>query len=109
MNRLLSAWLVESILITYRGTKQGKFTTNPVPYFPLPSEYVATVLVFGGLSLLPSNSDAGRVAGVIGWGLVVATALNLWNPASSAESGIKPTGISTAPATITPKKAGQKV
>ena len=82
MNSIVSAWIVEAALITYRGSRQGKFKNNPVPGLAMPSQYLATVIVFGGLSLIPQNSDAARVASALGWGLVVATFLNLWAPGS---------------------------
>ena len=82
MNSILNAWLAEIVIITYRGTRQKKFKNNPIPSFPLPSEYVATIIVFGALSLVPNDSEWSRVAGAIGWGLVLATTLNLWNPGS---------------------------
>jgi len=95
MNQVMAAWLVEAALITYRGAKQGRFKNNPVPGLALPSEYIATVIVFGGLSLIPSSGDGGRVAAAAGWGLVMATFLNLWAPGS---------GVSQAPVVLTPKK-----
>ena len=95
MNQVMAAWFVEAALITYRGAKQGKFKNNPVPGLALPSEYIATVIVFGGLSLIPSSGDGGRAAAAAGWGLVVATFLNLWAPGS---------GVSQAPVVLTPKK-----
>lgn len=79
MNTLLAAWLAETALITYRGAKQGGSKENPVAHLPLPSEYVASFVVFGALSLVP-GPNGQRVAGLFGWGVVVATFLNLWNP-----------------------------
>jgi len=101
VNSIFNAWLAEIVIITYRGTRQTKFKNNPVPGFALPSEYVATIIVFGGLSLVPSDSEWSRVAGAIGWGLVLATTLNLWNPGS---------GVSQASPTLeVPKTQPQKV
>ena len=85
MTGLLSAWLVEVGLITYRGSKQGRYTGNPIAGLALPSEYVATFIVFGGLGLIPGQ--ASRVAAVAGWGIVVATFLNLWDPATIGNAG----------------------
>lgn len=82
MNPILAAWIAEAIIITYRGTRQAKFKKNPVAGLALPSEYVATVIVFGGLSLIPQGGDAGRIASTFAWGLMLATTLNLWNPGS---------------------------
>lgn len=100
MNTVVSAWIVEAALITYRGARKGDFKNNPVPGLAMPSQYAATVLVFGGLSLVPSSSDAGRVAAALGWGLVAATFLNLWTPGSK---------VAATPPTITPAKTAQPV
>jgi hypothetical protein len=99
VNTVLAAWIAETIIITYRGTRQKKFKNNPIPGFALPSEYVATVVVFGALSLVPTDSEWSRAAGAIGWGLVLATTLNLWNPGS---------GVSQASPILEPKQP-QKV
>lgn len=101
MNTIVSAWIVEAALITYRGAKGGSLKNNPVPGLALPSQYVATVIVFGGLSLFPSSSDAGKVAGALGWGLVAATFLNLWNPGGKVAAA--------APPVITPAETAKPV
>jgi hypothetical protein len=85
MGPLLTAWLVEMGLITYRGAKQGKFATNPIPHLALPSEYVASFIIYGGLALVPEGGQ--RVAAAVGWGLVVATFLNLWDPTTVGNKG----------------------
>lgn len=77
MNSLTLAWIAETVLITYRAAGQKQSQTNPIAHFPLPSEYVGSFIVFGVLSLVPGEGQ--RVAGLFGWGLVVATALNLWD------------------------------
>ena len=101
MNAIIGAWLAEVIIISYRGSRQGKFKDNPIKNFALPSEYVATIIVFGALSLIPKNSDLYRIAGATGWGLVLATTLNLWTPGS---------GVSQAsPILEVPKTKPQKV
>ena len=87
MNTLTTAWVAELVLITYRGTKQtGPQIGRPIPRLALPSEYAATLIVYGALSLVP-DGQWGQVAGLVGWGLVVATLLNLWDPAASAKAG----------------------
>ena len=78
MNSLTLAWLAEMALVTYRAVGSGQGSDNPVANLPLPSEYVGAVVVFGTLSFVP-GPNGQRVAGLIGWGLVIATALNLWD------------------------------
>jgi hypothetical protein len=91
---LLSAWLAAAVLITYRGVKQVPRTT-PLP-MPLPSTYVSTFIVYGGLSLLPDS--AAGFAGATGWAFVLAIALNLWTPGGT----VKSTTPTTIPAGTTP-------
>lgn len=81
---LLAPALAETVLITWRDVKNGSNVDNPIPHFPLPSQYVSVVIVFGALSLFPES--AARLAAVIGWGLVVATALNAFTPGSTVNS-----------------------
>lgn len=87
MGGLLSAWFAEMVLITYRGVKKGT-TGGPIHGLPLPADYVGATIVFGALGLL-GNTQAAPVATLAGWGLVVATLLNLWTPKT-------PTKLSTA-------------
>src|SRR5208282_6328290 len=107
MGPLLTAWLVEMGLITYRGAKQGKFAQNPIPHLPLPSEYVATFIIYGALGLVPEGGQ--RAAAAFGWGLVVATFLNLWdpttlsNPGGAAVIGGPSTKGSATPAAVSPQ------
>ena len=101
MNSLLAAWLAETVLITYRGAKQGGSKNNPVAHMPLPSEYIGSFIVFGGLSLVP-GPNGQRVAGLFGWGVVVATFLNLWDPkkpAGTVRQLGKTPKVSSTPAT----------
>ena len=44
----------------------------------LPSDYVSVAIVYGGLALFPDS--ASGFASLVGWGFVLATFLNLWNP-----------------------------
>jgi len=81
MASLLTPALVETVLITYRDVRNGTNKENPIPHFPLPSQYVSVILVYGALSLLPDRFD--RVGTLIGWGFVVATALNVWTPSAT--------------------------
>jgi hypothetical protein len=77
-NPLLYPALVETALITYRGVINKSNVNNPIPHFPLPSQVGSVVFVYGTLSLFPDS--ANRLATLLGWGFVVATALNVWSP-----------------------------
>lgn len=81
---LLYPALAEVAVITYRDVKNGSNVKNPIPHFPLPSQYVSVVIVFGALALFPER--AAQLASVIGWGLVIATALKAFTPGSSVNS-----------------------
>ena len=70
---LLAAFVVEIGLITWRGFKCAG------NHLPPPADYTGAVLIYGALGLA-SKTQAANVAGLIGWGFVVATALNLWTP-----------------------------
>ena len=58
---VLSAWLVEIGLITWRDLT-GKDPTHTINGFPLPADYLATFLVFGSLGLVPKDSPASKAA-----------------------------------------------
>lgn len=64
---LTAAFVVETGFITVRDLAQ-----NHQP--PLPSEFVASFVVFGALSVLAI--PAPKAAAAAGWGLVVATLLS---------------------------------
>lgn len=85
---LFAAALVESGLITWRD-----ISTTKVP--PPPSDYVAVAIIFGGLALFPDTS--GNFPSLVGWGLVVATFLNLWSPATPTKLAV-PGGTATVQA-----------
>jgi hypothetical protein len=78
MNSLLYPALVETFFITYRSVANSSNAENPIPHFPIPSQLVSVFIVYGTLSLFPEQ--ANRLATMLGWGFVVATALNLWTP-----------------------------
>ncbi len=90
MGAVLAAWLVEVGLITYRDLKSGGST---IAGLPIPADYLATMVVYGGLGLVPKSSPgAARFAAVLAWAYVLATALNL-NPIEKAgKGGVKATG-----------------
>lgn len=106
MTSLLTAWLLEMGIITYRGARRGKFSANPVAHLALPSEYVASFILYGALALVPGEGQ--RVAAAIGWGVVAATFLNLWdpttigNPAGAAVKGGPSTKTGSPPAVTPP-------
>jgi hypothetical protein len=90
MSGLLSAWIAEVALITYRDLKKG--ATNTVGGLPLPADYLATFAIFGVLGLI---GESGKTfAATVGWGYVVATFLNLFDPTLN-----KGTGTATTTAT----------
>ena len=100
---LLSAWLAAVALITYRGVKQTPRTT-PLP-MPLPSTYVSSFLVYGGLGLLPDAASGFATA--TGWAFVLAIALNLWTPQGLVAQQKAAGPTTTTPATA-PKASSKK-
>lgn len=54
--------------------------TGPKRRLPLPSELLATFIVFGGLSVAAGNATLRRPANVAAWGLVLATVLVAYAP-----------------------------
>lgn len=78
MPGVLAAWLVELGLITYRDIKGGSL--DSIAGLPLPADYLATFIIFGGLGML-ARTKANNVAGLLAWGVVIATYMNLVNPA----------------------------
>jgi hypothetical protein len=70
---LASAFLAECALITWRNLHNDKA-------LPPPSQFTGACIIYGSLALLP-QSGAG-FASVMGWSVVLATFLNLWNPAA---------------------------
>lgn len=72
MRGLLLAALTEAAIITWRDLSSAK-----VP--PMPSDYAAVAIFYGGLGLLPAGAEG--FASLVGWGMVLATFLNLWDPA----------------------------
>ena len=101
---LFAAWIAEVAIVTWRDLS-GKDPSHTVKGFPLPADYLATIVIFGGLGLVPKdNVGAYRAASLAGWAFVLATLLNvapsIINPTSSKSTS---TSASTpASATITP-------
>jgi hypothetical protein len=94
MTPVVTAAIAEAIVITYRDVKNGSNKDNPIPHFPLPSQYASVAIVYGALSFAPKTFE--NVAGAIGWGFVVATLLNLWTPGGGVKLA---TTNATAPTT----------
>jgi hypothetical protein len=103
---LTTAWLTEVVLISYRGAKAGGQGTGDVP-LPLPSQYVSTFIIYGALGLLPDS--ASGFASAVGWGFVLATLLNLWEPVKAGTTPVvkgakgSATAATTSPTTTAPK------
>ena len=85
MRGLLAAALTETVLVSWRDLKVSR-----IP--PPPSDFVAVAVIYGGLALLPES--ASTFTSLVGWGFVVATWLNLWDPARP---------VSLTPATSIPQ------
>ncbi len=99
---VLGAFLVEVALITYRGlrgVKPGTHPTSPIG-LPLPANYTGAIFIYGVLGLA-TRTEAARVATLVGWGFVVATALDLWTPK-------KPVSLGKKPAAPAPVRTGSK-
>ena len=113
MTGLVSAWIAEMVLIAYRGAKTGTTANNPIPHLALPSEYASTFIIFGALAFIPGEGQ--KVATAAGWGLVLATFLNLWSPSSPTKLAV-PGGTANVPSaaqqakgaktTVTPAATG---
>lgn len=99
VNGVLPAAVVECGLILYRGVKQGRYVNNPIPHLPLPADFTAVGIVYGGLAMLAGYEPANKVATWVAIGVTVATFLTLWT-SSGAVSGATTT---TQPPVITPK------
>ena len=72
MNSITTPWLAELVLISWRTFRQQ---SRP----PLPSELLASFIIFGTAGVV--TQKAPQVGAVFGWGIVVATALNLFGAA----------------------------
>lgn len=96
MTGLFGAFLFEVGLITYRSVTQGgvvKGKTAPISA-PLPSLYTSAIIVYGGLGLLPKS--LAPIPALVGWGFVVATFLNLYNPGSANAAAASNAAVATA-------------
>ena len=75
---VITAWMAELVLIFWRDLAGKSPATPGDRRFPWPSELLYTFVLFGVLNALPG--EAGKVGAAIGWGVVVATFLNVWSP-----------------------------
>ncbi len=103
MGGIFLAFLVEVGLITYRdiagsATQKQGHTINGLP---LPSDYLAAVMLFGALGLVPKDSGAAKVATLLGWGFVNATAVGPSGPLNPSKTAVPPaTGTKSPPKTV---------
>lgn len=93
MGGLVAALFAELAVITWRSLGRptpGQTSTTSdsgQPPLPFPSQYAAAFGIYGALGLLAGVGEgAGSVANIFGWGLVLATALNIVDPAGSLEN-----------------------
>lgn len=91
MSSILLAFMAELGIITYRDLN-GKDPSHTVAGLPLPADYLAAVAIFGALGMVPKDSPSAKVAGLFGWGIVIATYLNVL-------PGVPKTGSPANPAT----------
>lgn len=76
---VLTAWLVEIGIVTWRDITKPT-PTNNVAGLPIPSDYLATFVVFGSLAALSEVQAARTTASLAAWGFVLATVLNVVDP-----------------------------
>ena len=69
MTPVFAAWLVEVGIIGVRDLSQSR-------RLPVPSELLATFVVFGALGLVAESSTFRQAANVTAWGIVIATLLS---------------------------------
>jgi hypothetical protein len=79
MGAVLSAWLVEmGVQVWKQGPNQRVPIKGSTGILPVPSMWLADFLLFGLLSFGAKESAQARpVVGIIAWGLVAATLINL--------------------------------
>jgi len=102
---LLGAFFIQLGVITYRDVTQGGDKTGPggtAPInAPLPSQYLSAILIYGVLGVMPAST--APLPGLIGWGLVVATMLNLWTPGSANAANAANAKLGSALTTAPPQ------
>jgi hypothetical protein len=75
---VFTAWMVAAGLQTYRDVKVQHRV-------PLPSEYVASGVLFGALALLDGPTQG--IAGVVAWGFIIALVLQAGGPSQLVQNG----------------------
>lgn len=87
MNNVLYPWLIEAGFLTWRTVTRGRPQQAGGGKIPWPADYVSTFVVFGALGVIADSSPgASRAATLAGWGFVIATVLNLFDPTSLAKA-----------------------
>lgn len=85
---IAAAWLAELSLIIYRDYRSGG-------RLPFPSEFLATFAIFGLLDMLPESG--ANLAAALGWGIVAATALHVFDPSKLGQGGKGQVGPAIGP------------
>jgi hypothetical protein len=110
MNPIVWPWMVEIGLITYRSvtgehisfTLKGATTQNTgVKRPPLPSELLASFVAFGMFAAIAEKDK--RIGSLLGWGIVVATAITMFGSKPLTASTSTTTPASTASTTQSPQ------
>lgn len=113
MGALLAAFVAEIGLITYRDVagSTAQKQNHTVAGLPLPADYMAAILLFGVLGLA-SSPGAQKTAALFGWGIVIATYMNLMPgvpkpiPGATGGSSSTTTSATTTAATSSSNSGG---
>lgn len=70
MNPIVTPWIAEVVILSVRSVRRDK---RP----PLPSEFAATFVIFGGASLIAGKFQQPAV--LFSWGIVIASLFNLFD------------------------------
>jgi len=95
MNTVAWPWMAEIGIMSWRSVVKDK---RP----PLPSELLATFVIFGAFSLVSIRQP--KIGSALGWGIVIATGLNLWDPKDPTHKKIKTETTAKQDVTKTGKK-----
>ena len=106
MSSLLLAGLIELGLITYRDIHGSAKETHTVAGLPLPADYVAVAVLYGGLSF--ASGGAQTPAALLAWGITLATFLAMWDPSNPAHLSMPQAGFLTGSGTTSMKAKGTK-
>jgi len=98
MNSITAPWTAEVVLLSWRSVRNKH---RP----PLPSELLATFVVFGAIGLVTSSNP--KIGSLLGWGIVVSTGINFLGTSDkliAPGAAIKSTaGVSTSPSANRPR------